>query len=232
VDILAGFLNISISITILACTLAFVFFFAWFVFRVSTGKYLLLLPYWELPTKLKKKKEFYQKICFAIENGVVQDFEHVKRLFQSISGIQESSKTFDKELDDYLLFILNNLHDNLSSTSTSTSKDESLKKIRISIDTLNGFVSENRRRNPNLDLPEYERNLFDSIEFHLKNNNQEMLEKDLKELAGAVKTLHTDLEKNTQKTTVSYWLTVIGFVIAVLPGLTQLWGWLVLLLKK
>ena len=174
---------------------------------------------------LEKKHKFCIHVYTALESKLLTDadFDELLILFESISEIEKSDRSFDQSLDQYLDYAIATL---CKSEERSEERQDSIEKKRNIIKQIKKYKALNLKKNPNLYLPDYERQLFESITVYLDEGNTLMVKEKLSQLSGAVKTVHEDVAKNTKITKWSYRLTIVGLVLAVLPGISQAWAWL------
>lgn len=174
-----------------------------------------------------KKERFSKQIFQALESKLLTDtdtdFDELLILFESISEIEKSDRLFDQSLDQYLDYAIASLY---QPEESSKQKQDSVEKTRNIIKQIKKYKALNLKKNPNLYLPDYERQLFESITVYLDDNNIDMVKEKLSQLSGAVKTVHESVAKNTKITKWSYYLAIVGLVLAVLPGISQAWAWL------
>jgi hypothetical protein len=196
-----------------------------------------------------KKERFSKQIFQALESKLLTDtdtdFDELLILFESISEIEKSDRLFDQSLDQYLDYAIASLYQPEESSKqkrdigymyvggtlyqpeeSSKQKQDSVEKTRNIIKQIKKYKALNLKKNPNLYLPDYERQLFESITVYLDDNNIDMVKEKLSQLSGAVKTVHESVAKNTKITKWSYYLAIVGLVLAVLPGISQAWAWL------
>jgi hypothetical protein len=226
---------------LLAFVLLFIFSFLWFLFSIKINPqlldYLLFISeclllmifasvgYFLIHTfivklhKSQKKRFFTTQICNSLENEMLKDFDELLILFESISVIEKTDPSFDQSLDEYLNYAIAALYE---SEEKSEQTQDSVSKKRNLIEQIKAYKALNLKKNPNLYLPDFERQLFESITESLNNKNTDRVREKLSELSGAVKTVHENVAKNTTMTKWSYGLTIAGFIVAIILGLLQL----------
>ncbi len=196
-----------------------------------------------------KQKNFAKEIISSLHRETVQSFDEMVILFKKTCNVKKENWKFNQILEQYLdysfCYLLKEY--NLLATKKINPKYSSLNnvifdaedhygdldlkeidKIHLAVirvkEKINSFREFNLKNNPNLDLPIYERGLFNSIELYLEANKPEMVKEKLSQLSGAVKTLHEDVRKNSMMNKISFWLGIVGFI-------SLLWTYLALWFK-
>ena len=185
----------------------------------------------------RKQKIFAKEIISSLHRGTVQSFDEIVIIFKKTCNIKKENLKFNQILEQYLDFSFCYLlkEFDLLATKKINPKDSPLNNILFNAkykyldldsektdelhlavinvkEKINSLREFHLKNNPYLDLPIYERDLFNAIDFYLAENKLEMVKEKLSQLSGAVKTLHEDVRKNSMRNNISFWLGIFGSI--------------------
>ncbi len=151
-------------------------------------------------------RTFFTHVINGIKNNTIKTYDDIVIIFKEVSKNTIENSFFNKQLSKSLQYALCRIY------KSKVNEIDDLQRIK---DILFGLKKENNERNPNSDLPDYEKDLFKDINFYLKEEQYDMIPVKLASLATAIKTLYGEINRNSLITRRSYVITIISIILSI-----------------